>query len=164
VRIVPTSSTIDVGGADTLKAEVLDTGGGIMHGQAVTWISATPSVVTVNSAGVVTGVSGGNSVISAAASGLTGTAVVTVRQIPAGSVSVSPSSANVNVGRTIQLTATVRDASGKVLTGRSVIWHSDNLTRATVLPGGLVTGLLKGSVTIRATVDGKTGSSSINVK
>jgi trimeric autotransporter adhesin len=164
VRVAPTSSTIDVGKADTLIAEVLDSGGGVMNGPVINWSSASSAIATVSSRGIVTGVSAGTAVITAATGGLSGTAVVIVRPTPVSSVSVAPVSGNVQVGKTLQLNATVRDAAGNVLSGRTVTWSSDNLTRATVLPGGLVTGLTKGSVTIRATVDGKAGLSSITVR
>jgi uncharacterized protein YjdB len=147
-----------------MTAEVLDAGGTRMGGQVVSWSSANSSIATVSSAGVVNGVGAGTAVITAASSGLSGTAVVTVQPIPVSSVSVSPSSARVNVGHTIQLAAAARDASGNTLTGRVITWLSTNNGKAVVLPSGLVTGVSKGSVTISATVDGKTGSSSITVR
>ena len=164
VRVNPTSATVRVGATATLNAEVLDAGGTRMGGQIVSWSSANSSIATVSSAGVVSGVGVGTAVITAAASGLSGTAVVTVQPTPVSSVSVSPPSARVNVGNTIQLAAEVRDASGNTLTGRVITWSSADIGKAVVLPNGQVTGISKGSVTISATVDGKTGSSSITVR
>ena len=40
------------------------------------------------------------------------------------SVSVSPATPSVNVGQTVQLTATAYDANNNVLTGRAVTWSS----------------------------------------
>jgi uncharacterized protein YjdB len=164
VRVNPTSVTVRVSATTTLTAEVLDAGGTRMGGQVISWSSANSSIATVSSAGVVSGVGAGTVVITAAASGLSGTAVVTVQPTPVSSVSVAPSSATVNVGNTIQLTAEVRDAAGNTLTGRVITWTSGNIAKAVVLPGGLVTGVSKGSVTISASVDGKTGSSSVTVR
>src|SRR5437867_7406657 len=48
------------------------------------------------------------------------------------SVTVSPASATVEVGQTVQLTATLSDANGKTLTGRTVSWSSNNSAVATV--------------------------------
>jgi uncharacterized protein YjdB len=166
VRVVPTTSTIDVGARDTLGADVLDAGGATMQAPTVTWSSANTTIATVTSNGIVTGVAAGSVVITATAAGLNGTAVVTVRQpTPASvaTVAVAPSSGTVRVGRTLQLTATARDSAGRVVSGHAVIWTSDNLARAVVLPGGLVSGVSKGNVTVRATIAGKSGTAAIRV-
>ncbi|MGQ0640894.1 MAG: Ig-like domain-containing protein [Gemmatimonadaceae bacterium] len=164
VRVLPTTSTIDVGKSDTLTADVLDSGGRLMKGQVVAWSSANVAITTVSSNGVITGVAPGTVVITAATAGLTGTAVVTVRQSPVSTVSVAPASGTVQVGKMLQLAVTLRDAAGNVVSGRPVTWTSDNLTRAAVLPNGVVTGINKGNVTIRATSDGRTGSATVQVK
>src|SRR2546425_1205189 len=54
------------------------------------------------------------------------------------SVTVSPSSASVAVGGTFQLTATLKDSLGTVLSGQSVAWASSNTAVATVSGSGLV--------------------------
>jgi acid phosphatase len=78
-------------------------------------------------------------------------------------VTVSPSSASVQVGQTAQLTATPRDASGTPLTGRVVTWSSSDSTVARVSTSGLVTGRAAGSATITATSEGKSGAAAITV-
>ena len=164
VRVFPTTATVTVGGTTTLTAEVLDAGGGPMSGQSVAWSSASPSVASVQN-GVVTGVSNGTALVSAAAAGLSATAVVTVSGNSGGvhSVTISPATATVQIGRTVQLTAVARDASGNVLTGRSFNWTSSNITRATVV-SGLVTGISAGDVTITASTGGKSGTARITVR
>lgn len=79
------------------------------------------------------------------------------------SVTVSPSSANLLVGGTEQLTATPRDVDGGVLTGRTVSWTSSSPTVASVV-AGKVTGLSGGAATITATVDGRSSSAALTVK
>lgn len=164
VRVNPTSSTVRVGASTTLNAEVLDAGGARMGGQVVSWSSDNSAIATVNSGGVVSGVAAGAVVITAASSGLSGTAVVSVQPIPVSSVSVAPSSGRVYVGGSIQLAAKLRDAAGRTLTGRVITWTSGDVSRAAVHPSGLVTGVKKGSVTISASVEGKIGSSEITVR
>jgi uncharacterized protein YjdB len=78
-------------------------------------------------------------------------------------VIVTPPSANVVVGTTLQLAAETRDASNNVLTGRSVSWSSSNASIAGVSATGLVTANALGSVTITATSEGKSGASAITV-
>jgi uncharacterized protein YjdB len=80
------------------------------------------------------------------------------------SVEVSPSGETViEVGHTVQLTATMKDAAGNVLTGRTVTWSSDDDSIATVSGTGLVTGEEVGSATITATSEGESGTASVMV-
>ncbi|WP_241575031.1 Ig-like domain-containing protein [Rosenbergiella nectarea] len=78
------------------------------------------------------------------------------------SVVVAPNSANVAVGATRQLTASV---SPSTASNQSVNWSSSDTTLATVDNKGLVTGVKAGNVTITATTadGGKTATSAITV-
>ena len=82
---------------------------------------------------------------------------------PVASVEVSPSSDTVRVGETVQLTATTKDAEGKVLSGRRITWASNNSPVAAVSGTGLVTGVGVGSTTIVATSEGRSGTASVTV-
>jgi hypothetical protein len=82
---------------------------------------------------------------------------------PVASVTVSPASASVSVGGTQQFTATLKDASGTVLSGRSVSWSSSNPLVATVSGSGLATGLVAGTTTLTATSEGKSGQAALSV-
>lgn len=80
------------------------------------------------------------------------------------SIEISPSSASVDVGETLQLTAQARDASGNGM-ARTMSWTSSDATKASVSGGGVVTGVAEASsVTISATTDGKTGTATIVVR
>src|SRR6266700_1212251 len=59
---------------------------------------------------------------------LSDTATVTVAgcTVPVASVGVSPGSATVAAGQSVQLTATPKDANGTPLSGRTVTWSSNN--------------------------------------
>ena len=119
---------------------------------------------TVGSAGLYTAgsVPGTYSVI-ARRRALADTAVITILTPPVASVSVSPSAANLYVGRTAQLTATLRDANGNVLTGRAINWSSSAPSVASVSASGLVSAGGVGSATITATSEGQSGSAAITV-
>src|SRR5207247_310288 len=88
---------------------------------------------------------------------------VTGCPVPVASVTVSPATASVPAGQTVQLTATLKDANGNTLTGRTVTWSSDNTAVATVSRSGLVSGVVAGAATITATSEAKTGTSAITV-
>ncbi|HUC41070.1 MAG TPA: Ig-like domain-containing protein [Gemmatimonadales bacterium] len=78
-------------------------------------------------------------------------------------VTLSPARASVHPGETVQLTTTIRDSNGNVLTERLVTWASSNPAVATVSGGGLVSRVTVGSATITATSEGKSGSAAITV-
>lgn len=79
------------------------------------------------------------------------------------SVDVSAPASDLQVGGTLQLTATAKDAKGNALTGRTISWASVSPAIATVSSSGVVTGVTAGSATITATIEGKSGSQTVNV-
>src|SRR2546425_4244381 len=95
--------------------------------------------------------------------GVADTAVVTVTPAPVTSVMVTPTSASVLQGQTLQLTATIKDSAGNVLSGRAITWTSSNSGVVTVSGSGLVTGVAAGSATITAASEGQSGTASISV-
>ncbi len=82
---------------------------------------------------------------------------------PVATVSVTPQTGSLIATAALDLTATVRDAAGNVLSGRLVSWLSGNNAVATVTPYGGVTALAPGSCVITATAEGKSGSATITV-
>ncbi|TMQ52001.1 MAG: hypothetical protein E6K74_12805, partial [Candidatus Eisenbacteria bacterium] len=83
--------------------------------------------------------------------------------VPVASVTTNPASVSQLVGTTQQLTATLKDTSGNVLTGRAVTWTSSNSTVATVNSTGFETSVGPGTATITATSGGVSGTSAITV-
>ncbi len=126
--------------------------------------TATGGAITVS--GLYTaGLVPGNFRVIAMQSGglLADTAAVTVIQVPVASVAVSPAVASVQVGQMAQFSATLQDANGNALTGRTVTWSSSDAAVATVNGSGLVTGVAAGSATITATSEGKSGTAAVTV-
>jgi len=163
VVITPSTATVAVGANVTLNAEVLDAAGKTLTGIKVVWASADPSIATVSSSGVVTGVATGVVHIAASAVGKNAIAEVTVNPTPVASVRLTPPNQNLLVGQTVQLGAETLDADGNVLTGRPVEFTSSNAAVATVSNTGLVTALVPGSAIITAASEGKSAPSSITV-
>src|SRR5205809_10347 len=165
VTVSPASASVPVGQTVQLAATPKDANGNALSGRTVTWASSNSSVGTVNGSGLVTGVVGGSTTITATSEGQSGSSAVTVTAgpLPVASVTVSPASASVPIGQAVQLTATPKDASGNPLTGRTVTWASSNTSVGTVNASGLVTGVVAGSTTITATSEGKSGTSAVTV-
>jgi uncharacterized protein YjdB len=165
VEVTPASATLNVNGTQQLTATLRDADGNVLTGRSITWQSLTPSVATVSASGRVTGRAAGSSTVRATSEGVSGEAVITVTAVlPAvATVTVAPATASVNVGATQQLTVTLRDASGNILSGRAVSWQSLSTTVATVSSSGLVTAVAAGTATVRATSEGVTGDATITV-
>ena len=81
----------------------------------------------------------------------------------AGSIALDPKSATLAVGGKVQLSATIHDASGSVVTGRTVSWTSGNSAVATVDANGLVTGVATGSADVIAASGGLSDHAAITV-
>src|SRR3989441_6285178 len=163
VAVSPAAATVSVGGTQQLGAVLKDASGNVLTGRTVTWASSNSALATVSGTGLVTGVAAGSVAIAAASEGKSGTATVTVANVPVASVTISPSAPNIYVGGTLQLTATLKDASGNLLGGRTVSWMTSSGAVATVSASGLVTGLAVGTATITATSEGQSGTAAVTV-
>ena len=73
-------------------------------------------------------------------------------EVEVDSIALSQSSAELEIGETLSLKATVSPSNA---TYNSITWTSSNTAVATVSDSGLVAALLEGSTTITAMVDGK---------
>ena len=165
VVITPAQVSLQVGQTRQLSVQVMDDQGNVLTGRPVTFTTDGASIATVSATGLVTAIAQGSAKITATSEGKTGTADVTVTTVPVASVTVAPAQATLAIGQTIALTATARDASGNVLPGRPVSWTSGAPSVATVSPTGTVTAVGAGTgVLIFATVDGRTGTATINVR
>lgn len=132
-------------------------------GRLVTWASSDTAKLRPMGNGMFTGVATGDVTVTATVEGKTATATVTVAEVPAATLVLSPARAALLVNQQLQLLATVRDAQGNVLTGRTITWSTSSAARATVSAAGVVTGRDAGAVTITATVEGINATSMLTV-
>jgi len=163
VGVTPSSSTIIVGKTGALVATLTDAQGNVVTNQVVTWTSDNTSVASVDSHGVVTGVGLGSATITASSNGMSGTATVVVVRPPVAAVIVEPATSAVQVGQSETLIATLKDADGNTLTGRTVAWSSSDPNSATVDANGVVSGVQPNTTTITATAEGVSGIASVTV-
>ncbi len=176
--LVPHVATVDVtpgidtlvaaGQSQQLSAVAHDSTGAVVSGVSITWASSGTGVATVDSSGQVTAIANGSATITATASGVAGHAAVVVA-IPApvhhaAQVSVSPAiDTLIAVGQRAQFTAVVRDTTGAVASGATVVWTSSDTAVATVNSSGQVTAVANGSATIAAASLGVTGHAAVVV-
>jgi len=164
VRVSPSSRDLTVGETVLLKAEPLDAQGNVLSGRSVAWSSGRPNVATVSSTGAVTALSPGSAIITATVERKAGVGAITVAPAAVASVAMSPTSATLVVGQTVQLGAQPRDASGRRLDGRTVTWSTNRSDVATVTSTGIVSAVSPGTATITASTEGRNGTSTIVVQ
>lgn len=163
VGVSPRSVNLSAGETIQLTVVVQDTGGDTVAGRAVKWSTERPAIATVSDSGMVTAVTPGEAVISASCEGQTGGCQITVTQVPVSAVVVTPPNSSIQAGATLQLSATIKDSQGRIITGREITWSSSAPALAAVSGSGLVTGAIAGSARITAMCEGKTGSASLSV-
>ena len=167
VRISPRTANVKVGDTSQLSGLVLNG-----HGSVVdippTWSSSAPTVATVAQSGIVTGVEPGFATITASAGGTSGSALIIVELAPVASVVISPASVTLSVGEEATLTATLRDASLRVLGDRVVRWStSDSEIVSRIVSAGrqqvTITGRGPGTAVITATSEGVSRTATVTV-
>lgn len=164
VLVAPSAPSLITGEAVRLSAVTFAADDTPLTGRTVEWRSGAPNVATVSADGTVSAVAPGTAIVLATSEGVTATATVTVRVPPVLSVSVTPTAPAVDVGQSVQLTATTRGAGGETLTGRPVTWRSSNEQVAFVSSTGVVVGLRAGTATITATAEGVSASIIVTVR
>jgi triacylglycerol lipase len=92
------------------------------------------------------------------------TPVTPVTPAAVATINVDSTSLRLYAGLNRQITPTTKDASGNVLTDRTVAWSSSDTTVAIVNTSGVITSVHFGTATITASVEGKTATVAINVK
>lgn len=161
VNINPASATLSTGGTQQFSATVVGDPGA---STAVTWRSSQPAIASVSSNGLVTAMSAGSATIIAVSVGdTTRQATASVTVLSPVSVSVSPASASITSGQSVQLSPTVIAPGGQ---STGVTYVSSNPGVASVNFSGLVSGLGQGSavITVRSVADtSRTATAAITV-
>ncbi len=152
VQVTPSASLIDaLGNTAQFIASARDQNGNTMTGVSFTWSVQSMSVATVDQNGLATAVANGQTSIRATANGVTGSATLTVAQVPAAVVVTPDPSTLVYVGETVQLSAAVEDANGNPIANATVTWTSSDPSIVDVDAAGLATAVFPGSVMITGT-------------
>jgi hypothetical protein len=138
-------------------------------GSGVQWASGTPSVATVNSAGLVTGVSSGTSSITGSFQTQSNSATITVQLANILKITVTPMNDTITQSSgTLQFAAMATTSSGNQDITNSANWTSSNSAAGSIDPAnGLftaATGLTSNQVTtISAAEGGVTGQTNLTV-
>ncbi len=165
VSVSPETGTVAPNATIKLTATVQLSNGTTQPNPAVSWTTSNSDVAIVASDGLVRGVSAGIATITATSGGKSDDARITVTAGVASvaRVTLSPTSASMQVGETQQFSATAYDAGDRVITGRPVSWSITPTSVATVSSSGLVRAVAPGTAVLTAEVDGRERTAVITV-
>ena len=174
IQVTPFAPTLPVGFATSFQATGIYSDNSTQDlTQLATWTSSSAGVAAVSDGapqkGKVTPISGGQTTISAAFQGVTGSTTVTVSAATLMSIAVTPASASIAVGATQDFiaTGTFSDASTLDIT-TYVTWLSNAPAVAAISNAGgskgQAKGLSAGQTTITATKGGISGTAPLGVQ
>jgi plastocyanin len=155
--MTPTGTMGSIGDTRTLTATVRDASQAVIPGAAVSWSTNNQAVATLSPASglttTVTAAGNGTATITATSGSVSQTQGVAVTQLLS-AVTVEPSSFQLAIDATQQLTATARDARNNAISGvTGFTFSSSNEAAATVSATGLVRRVGSGNATITASLN-----------
>jgi len=160
VSILGETGPVAVGRTRQLAVQLHDAAGNELGGRAVAWTSSDTSVLAVSLVGAVTGRKPGSATVTASSEGRSGTITLQVNEAtadlpaPVASVHLSGGGETLDPGGTAQITAEARDAKGRPLAGRTVVWNSSDPGVVSVSSTGLVKAIGPGTATVTASSEG----------
>jgi len=129
VIVTPDSATLATGDRMSLSATARDSAGANLAGRAITWVSAEPTIATVDVSGHVTAVAPGSVTVTATSEGKTASASILVRSANAmtlAEVSGSAQHATLSAQLAAPLVVKAIDAHGAAISGVVVTWTPDS--------------------------------------
>lgn len=164
IAVTPSTVSLAPGATQQFTATATYSDGSTANiSTSATWISASPSIATINSSGLATGVAGGSTTVSASLSGISSNAA-TISVVALTSISVSPSSVSVSVGGVEQFTATANYSNGtQGNVTSSASWSVSQASVANITSSGVATGISVGTTGVSASLDGFSGSGTLDV-
>jgi uncharacterized protein YjdB len=131
----------------------------------VAWSSSAPNVTTVGyQTGMVSGLTSGQSTITATLGSVTSTTALTVTGATLSSITVLPASPSIPLGASQQFTATGNFSDGSTQSLVGVTWASSNTAVAVVNSSGSASSTATGTATITVTLNGVSGNTTLTVQ
>jgi peptidoglycan/xylan/chitin deacetylase (PgdA/CDA1 family)/uncharacterized protein YjdB len=157
ISISPPAATVLVGSTQQFQAVAMDQNGQSMPAAFV--FSSSDTVATVSSTGLAKGMAVGTSTITASTGGKTASVSLTVIAAPPPApvltqISVSPSTASIQVGQQQSYTAVGYDQFNHVMSGVAFTWTFDGSSSIAIMNGNMATGVSAGTVHVTASAAG----------
>jgi predicted transport protein len=136
---------------------------------AATWTSSASSIATISNAapsnGVATGLAPGTTTISAAFAGQVGKATLTVNNATLTSIVVTPANGSIALGSSLQMIATGSFSDGSSINiAPQATWNSSDPGVITVNQFGVASSVASGTSTLKASLDGVSGTTVLTVQ
>jgi uncharacterized protein YjdB len=165
VSISPERDSLLVGASLGLTAIVVDARGAARSDRVVRWSSLAPDIASVDSSGLVTGVAAGIASIAAkVGSGAQTHADTATILVQAGILQIAPEFAEIALGDSLRLHATLGTSDGDELRNLSVRWSTSNQTIAQVSSDGVVASISPGDAIVTASVNGMSANALVRVQ
>lgn len=156
LNLSPKSASMMLGQTTQLQANYIDEQN-VDRSELLEWRSNSPAIADVQSGGVVTAKAPGQAWIVAFVPGkiADSTLVTVVNNANAvAKVEITAPQNAVIIGATIQFTASILNASGGAIPGKTITWKSSNNSVLSINNTGLATANAEGTAQVTATVDG----------
>ena len=165
LTITPPSATIPKGLTQSYTVQGTYSDGSTLDVTSlVAWSSSTPTVASINTAGVATGVTEGSTTVTAMLNGQSASASLNVTAAVLTGLTITPPSATIPKGLTQSYTVQGTYSDGSTLDVTSLVaWSSSAPTISTVSAAGVATGITAGSTTLTALLDGISATGSLTV-
>ena len=176
IAVGPAGASVSVGSTVQFTATASYSDGSVKPvTTTVAWSSSNSAIASIQTSGqttpgLATAVAPGQATITASLDGISGNVMLTVTsKATVISLSISPTAASLNVGSTLQFTATAgySDGSSKTVTN-SAAWSSSNSAVASIQTSGqtgpgLARGKAPGNVNVTASFNGVSAITTLNV-
>ena len=167
IDIAPDGQYIPVGGQYQLAVTGTYSDGSTQNLTNATWSSSDPTLATVDSNGNVTGVANSNNnpvTITASYGGQTNTTTVYITDAVPESLQLTPSTASIAAGTTVQYSVNVVYSDGSIQpVTAGLSWLTSAPSIAGVNASGLATGLAPGQATVTVAYNSMTATASLTV-
>lgn len=150
-----------IGHSMTLSATVFGSSGSPLPNVRVTWAALDPAV-SVDANGAVVAQAVGTGRVVASVDLVSDTTTLIVRQVPR-SITIEPPAWTLELGESIQLTATAEDSGGTAIPLLDFAWNTGNVQLASVSESGLVQSIALGACDITVQVAGLSNAFSVAV-
>ncbi len=163
VEISPNTLDAHVGEKVKFSAAAKDAAGNPIDEKPSVWFAAPFDLAGADDSGEVTFHAPGVVTVGAVIAGKTGYATVNVANSKISSLEIEPPAYPIVAGSAEKLTVIARTSNGNPRSDAVITWTSEKPSIANVDAAGLVTGLVPGSVTIKATSEGTSNTVSFQV-
>jgi trimeric autotransporter adhesin len=165
INTAPTTVQIASQTSTQLTAKGTFVDGGVQDlTTVVNWTSSSAKVATVGGqTGTITGLAPGQATMTATLGSVSTTSQVTVTNASLVSITVLPAGPSIALGSSQQFTATGKFSDGSAQTLLGATWSSSGPTIAVVDDSGLATSTGLGTATIKATLNGISGTTNLTV-